>query len=67
MTYPLGWETRAFKCGGCKLKHRMTVHAERANDPRVMDRFRLLAAVGTWVIDLDGQAWCPEHKGGAAC
>lgn len=61
-------QVRTFHCGGrCGASHRMNVHADGPNDPGVIDRFRLLAASTGWVIDLDGQAWCPDHREMAAC
>lgn len=56
-----GMAVRTFACTECGVRHRMTVHAESANDPRTMDRFRLLAASFGWCIDFDGKPWCEVH------
>ena len=51
-----GMETRAFACDECGTLATFTVHADRRDDPRVMDRFRLLASSQGWCIDLENAA-----------
>lgn len=52
---------RTFACAECGTEARLTVHADKRDDPRTMDRFRLLAASVGWCIDFDGRAWCDVH------
>lgn len=51
-----------FRCHRCGQPATLTAWSERPGDPRLMDRYRLLAASAGWVIDLDGLAWCERHK-----
>jgi hypothetical protein len=59
---PVGMLTRTFCCTACFTPAKLTVHADSPEDPRVMDRFRLLASSLGWVIDFVGQPWCGEHR-----
>jgi hypothetical protein len=58
--------TKTFYCAACRHGLGLTVHCDGPDDPRVIDRQRLLAADNGWVIDLHGRAWCEKHRRSAA-